>query len=143
MLKICCHFEGMPVPSRGHKTDAGIDLTAMAVEHKSHGVSLFDSGISIQISDGYYVEIVPRSSIIKTEFHMANSFGIIDPDYRGRILIPFRYIGQGDGIQSAESLLKQRIAQMLVRKLEPCSIEVVDSLEDTSRGIRGFGSTGQ
>ena len=133
----------MPVPSRGHQTDAGIDLTAMAVELKNHGVFLFDSGISIQISDGYYVEIVHRSSIIKTDFQMANSFGVIDPDYRGRIFIPFRFIGQVDGMKSAESLLKQRIAQMIVRKLEPCSIEVVDSLEDTVRGIRGFGSTGQ
>ena len=75
LLKICCHFDGMPVPSRGYQTDAGIDLTAMAVEQKSHGVFLFDSGISIHISDGYYVEIVPRSSIIRTDFHMANSFG--------------------------------------------------------------------
>ena len=133
----------MPVPSRGYQTDAGIDLTAMAVVQKSHGVFLFDSGISIHISDGYYVEIVPRSSIIRTDFYMANSFGVIDPDYRGRILLPFRYIGQGDGIQSAEGLLKQRIAQMLLRKLESCSIEVVDSLEDTARGKSGFGSTGQ
>ena len=143
LLKICCHFEGMPVPSRGYQTDAGIDLTAMAVQQKSHGVFLFDSGISIQISDGYYVEIVPRSSIIKTDFQMANSFGVIAPDYRGRIFIPFRFIGQVDGMKSAKSLLKQRIAQMIVRKLEPCSIEVVDSLEDTVRGIGGFGSTGQ
>ena len=133
----------MPVPSRGHQTDAGIDLTAMAVEQKSHGVFLFDSGISIQISDGYYVEIVPRSSIIKPDIQKANSLGVIDPDYRGRIFIPFRFIGQVDGMKSAESLLKLRIAQMIVRKLEPCSIEVVDSLEDTVRGIGGFGSTGQ
>ena len=115
----------MPVPSRGYQTDAGIDLTAMAVEQKSHGVFLFDSGISIQISDGYYVEIVPRSSIIKTDFQMANSFGVIDPDYRGRILIPFRYIGQGDGLQSAESLLKHRIAQMLLRKLGQHTTELI------------------
>ena len=143
MLKICTHFEGMPVPSRGHQSDAGIDITAMAVEQKNHGVFLFDTGISIQISDGFYVEIVPRSSIIKTDFLMANSLGVIDPDYRGRIFLPFRYIGQGNGIQSAENLLKQRIAQMLVRKLESCSIEVVDSLEDTARGEGSFGSTGQ
>ena len=133
----------MPVPSRGYQTDAGIDLTAMAVKQKSHGVFLFDSGISIQISDGYYVEIVPRSSIIKTDFHMANSFGVIDPDYRGRIFIPFRYIGQGDGMKSAESLLRHRLVQMLVKKLEPCNIEIVDSLEDTVRGKGGFGSTGK
>ena len=143
LLKICCHIDGMPVPSRGYPTDAGIDLTAMAVEQKSHGVFLFDSGISIQVSDGYYVEIVPRSSIIKTDFQMANSVGIIDPEYRGRILLPFRYIGDRDGMLAAESLLQQRIAQMLVRKLEACKIEVVDSLDDTVRGKGGFGSTGQ
>ena len=47
-----------------------------------------------------------------------------------------------DGMQAAEELLQQRIAQMLIRKLEPCRIEVVDSLEDTVRGTGGFGSTG-
>jgi dUTP pyrophosphatase len=74
---------------------------------------------------------------------MANSVGIIDPEYRGRILLPFRYIGDRDGMLAAESLLQQRIAQMLVRKLEACKIEVVDSLDDTVRGKGGFGSTGQ
>ena len=40
----------------------------------------FDTGISIHVSDGYYVEIVPRSSITKTDFLLANSVGIIDPE---------------------------------------------------------------
>ena len=132
----------MSIPKRGHETDAGIDLTAMSVEQKRAGVFLFDTGISIHLSDGYYVEIVPRSSIIKTDFFLANSVGIIDPDYRGRIFLPFRYVGATDGMQAAEELLQQRIAQMLVRKLEPCRIEVVDSLENTVRGTDGFGSTG-
>ena len=55
---------------------------------------------------------------------------------------PFRYVGLGDGMQAAEELLHQRIAQMLFCKLEPCSIEAVDSLEDSVRGEGGFGSTG-
>ncbi|MBL4824860.1 MAG: dUTP pyrophosphatase [SAR324 cluster bacterium] len=132
----------MSVPKRGHETDAGIDLTAMAVEQKKPDIFFFDTGISIHLSTGYYAEIVPRSSIIKTDFFLANSVGIIDPDYRGRIFVPFRYIGTDDGAQAAEELLRQRIAQMLIRKLEPCRIEVVDSLEDTVRGTGGFGSTG-
>ena len=132
----------MSIPKRGHETDAGIDLTAMSVEQKRAGVFLFDTGISIHLSDGYYVEIVPRSSIIKTDFFLANSVGIIDPDYRGHIFLPFRYVGSGNGIQAAERLLQQRIAQMLIRKLESCQIEVVDALENTVRGSSGFGSTG-
>ncbi|HBL56587.1 MAG TPA: dUTP diphosphatase [Candidatus Lambdaproteobacteria bacterium] len=142
LIKICCHFDDMSIPKRGHETDAGIDLTAMAVEQKRPDIFFFDTGISIHLSTGYYVEIVPRSSIINTDFILANSVGIIDPDYRGRIFLPFRYIGESDGMQAAEVLLQQRIAQMLVRKLEPCRIEVVDSLEETERGAGGFGSTG-
>ena len=57
----------MSIPKRGHKTDAGIDLTAMTVEQKRPDIFFFDTGISIRISTGYYVEIVPRSSIIKTD----------------------------------------------------------------------------
>ena len=143
LLKICCHFDGMSIPKRGHETDAGIDLTAMAVERKRPDIFFFDSGISIHVSNGFYVEILPRSSIIKTNFIFANSVGIIDPDYRGRIFIPFRYLGSGDGMQAAKGLLHRRIAQMLVRKLEPCRVEVVDSLENSVRGGGGFGSTGQ
>lgn len=133
----------MSIPKKGHETDAGIDLTAMSVEQKRPDIFFFDTGISIQVSTGYYVEVVPRSSIIKTDFMLANSVGIIDPDYRGRIFLPFRYIGKSDGLQAAEELLQQRIAQMLVRKLEACRIEVVDSLEETVRGAGGFGSTGR
>ena len=132
----------MSVPKRGHKSDAGIDLTAMSVEQKRPDVFFFDTGISVQMSDGYYVEIVPRSSITKTDFILANSVGIIDPDYRGRIFIPLRYVGSDDAIKAAERLLLKRIAQMLIRKLESCQIEIVESLENTVRGKGGFGSTG-
>ena len=132
----------MSIPKRGHETDAGIDLTAMFVEQKRPDVFFFDTGISVQMSDGYYVEIVPRSSITKTDFILANSVGIIDPDYRGRIFIPLRYVGSDDAIKAAERLLLKRIAQMLVRKLESCQIEIVESLENTVRGKGGFGSTG-
>ena len=133
----------MSIPKKGHKSDAGIDLTAMAVEQKRPDIFFFDTGISIHVSTGYYVEIVPRSSIIKTDFLFANSVGIIDPDYRGHIFIPFRYLGSNDGMQAAKKLLHLRIAQMLVRKLETCRVEAVDSLQETIRGENGFGSTGE
>ena len=73
---------------------------------------------------------------------MANSVGIIDPDYRGRIFVPLRYLGEGSGEEACRRLLEQRIAQMIVRRLEPCDIEIVDELDQTVRGEGGFGSTG-
>ena len=133
----------MSIPRRGHETDAGIDLTAMAVEQKRPDIFFFDSGISIHVSNGFFVEIFPRSSIIKTDFILANSVGIIDPDYRGRIFMPFRYLGSGNGMQAAKELIHQRIAQMLVRKFEHCLVEAVNSLENSVRGEGGFGSTGK
>ena len=142
VLKIQCHYPGMPVPERGHTSDAGLDLTAMAVEQKRPGLFFFDTGISVQMSSGFYTEVVPRSSIIKTDFLLANSVGVIDPDYRGRIFVAFRYLGEGEGTAEADQLLGQRIAQLLVRRLEPCTVEIVEALEKTERGSGGFGSTG-
>ena len=130
VLKIQCHYSGMPTPQRGHASDAGLDLTAMAVEQKRHNIFFFDTGISVQVSTGFYTEIMPRSSIIKTDFLLANSIGV------------FRYLGKGEGTKAAGQLLGQRIAQLLVRRLEPCTIEIVEMLETTERGSGGFGSTG-
>ena len=132
----------MPVPQKAHETDTGIDLTVMSIDQKSPNIFLFDTGISIELSKGYYAEIVPRSSIIKTDFFLANSIGIIDPDYRGRIFMPFRYIGNSNSIEAAEKLMHKKIGQLIIRKLESCRIKIVDSLEDTDRGAKGFGSTG-
>ena len=132
----------MTVPKRGHETDAGIDLTAMSVDQKKTNIFFFDTGISIQLSEGYYAEILPRSSIIKTDFFLANSVGIIDPEYRGHIIMPFRYVGNSNGFEAAEQLLNKRIGQLIVRKLERCQIKIVESLENTDRGSGGFGSTG-
>ena len=142
LLKVRCHYPGMNLPSRAHASDAGFDLTAMAYEQKQEDVFFIDTGISVQLTPGYYLEVVPRSSIVKRDFIMANSVGVIDPDYRGRIFVPLRYLGSGSGEAVCKGLLKQRVAQMIIRRLEPCQIEVVDDLDETVRGEGGFGSTG-
>ena len=107
------------------------------------GLAYFiNTGVSIQVSPGYYVEVVPRSSIVKSDFIMANSVGVIDPDYRGLIFLPLRYVGTKSGVTACERMLGQRVAQMLIRRLEPCQIEEVQELDVTERGEKGFGSTG-
>ncbi len=141
-LKIQCHIEGMSAPQRAHASDAGIDVMALALEQKRDRIFFFDTGISIEISEGYYVEVIPRSSIVKTDFVMGNSVGIIDPDYRGRIFVVLRYVGNGVALEEAEALLNTRIAQLLIRRLEPCTLEITDTLSSTARSGGGFGSTG-
>lgn len=141
-LKIQRHYPGMPLPARAHASDAGLDLTAMAVEAARPGVWRVDTGISVQPPEGYYCEVVPRSSIFKTDFMQANSVGIIDPDYRGRILVMLRWLGPGDGAEQAQALVGGRIAQLLLRRREPVEVEPCDLLDGTARGGGGFGSTG-
>jgi len=143
LLNIKCHYPAMTIPQKAHASDAGIDLTAYAVKQKRDRIYLFDTGISAQISQGYYLEIVPRSSIINTDFMMANSIGVIDPDYRGKIFVPLRYIGENNGEKEANALLNTRIAQLLIRQLPSCEIAVVEELNTTVRGEGGFGSSGK
>lgn len=142
-LKVRRHYDNMPLPSRGHATDAGFDLTAMAVEPLRGAVFVFDTGISVQVDEGFYCEVLPRSSLVKTDFMLANSVGVIDADYRGRIKVVLRFLGTGDGVPQARELVGQRIAQLLVRRREAVRIVEADELEQTPRGEGGFGSTGQ
>ncbi len=145
LLKVQRHFEDMPLPSRGHPGDAGLDLTAMAMEMPRPKVYAFDTGISVEPPPGTYCEVVPRSSMVKTDFMLANSVGVIDPDYRGRIRVVLRYLGEAadGGRAEAEAMIGSRIAQLLVRRLEPVQVEAAEFLADTSRGPGGFGSTGR
>lgn len=144
-LKLQRHYADMPLPGRGHHSDAGLDLTAMDVEAVRPGVYAFDTGLSVAPEPGYYCEVVPRSSIVKSDFLQANSVGVIDPDYRGRIRVVLRYVGSAPdgGAAEAQALLGDRIAQLLVRRVEPVEIEAAESLDDTPRGAGGFGSTGR
>ncbi len=143
VLKIRRHYDGMPLPARAHASDAGFDLTAMAMEAMRPGVYAYDTGVSVQAGEGFYCEVMPRSSIVKTEFMLANGVGVIDPDYRGRIRVVLRWLGEGDGRAEAEGLLGQRIAQLLVRRREAVRVEDSTTLEDTARSGGGFGSTGK
>ena len=83
----------------------------------------------------YY--LYPRSSITKTPLRLANSVGIIDAGYRGNI------IACVDNIKNEEYIIEagSRLFQICSSDLSPISIEIVNSLPETSRGIGGFGST--
>ena len=143
VLKVQRHGDDVPLPRRAHADDAGFDLSAWRVECLRPRVFAFDTGLSVQLSAGFYCEVVPRSSIVRSDFLMANSIGVIDPGYRGRILVMLRYMGEDDSAAAARALLGTRIAQLLVRRLEPCMVQAVASLDDTVRGAGGFGSTGR
>jgi len=127
------------IPFKVHESDAGYDLTIIK-EHKhiNNVVTLYDTGIQIQMTKGYYAEIIPRSSIIKTGYMLANNVGIIDNDYRGNLYIALAKI---DHLQPNIEL-PLRCAQLIFRKQEYANFVLIDDFDETTdRGSGGFGST--
>lgn len=101
---------------------------------------IIKTGLSVEIPSGYFMSIVPRSSTgLKTPLRQANSYGVIDQDYRGEIGLIFTNtsntpykISKGD-----------RIAQGFILPIIQFDIQEVLELEKTERNEGGFGSTGK
>lgn len=121
---------------------AGMDLCA-AIEHpvllKSFERKLIPTGIKIELEHGFEAQIRPRSGISITHgISLVNCVGTIDEDYRGEVCVPVINL-------SAEEytiMPNERIAQMIIARVEKAKIEVVQSLGQTLRSAGGFGSTG-
>ncbi|HNC01253.1 MAG TPA: dUTP diphosphatase, partial [Leptospiraceae bacterium] len=102
---------------------------------------LIPTGFCLEIPEGYFVEIRPRSGFsTKENIIIPNSPGTIDSDYRGQVFIPLLNLSQKP-FQITNGL---RIAQMLVAKSISIEWNLVDEISlDTERGTGGFGSTGR
>lgn len=130
-------------PSKAHETDAGFDVTV--INRKSNLSSdlhfspvLYGTGLHIQPPEGYYFELVPRSSLQKLGYIFANSVGIIDNSYRGEIMVALVKFDES----KPDIELPARVAQLIPRKMVNMKIQSVESLNETVRGTGGFGSTG-
>lgn len=130
------------MPSKTRYSDAGYDLTIIR-EYKvlTSNTTLYDTGIQLEIPNGYYVEIVPRSSMSRSGYILANSVGIIDQGYRGNLYIALTKINA----ESPELTLPWKCCQMIVKKQtysRLVSCEAGKEIEASSRGTGAFGSTG-
>ena len=150
-LKVRRLLETAKLPYRAHADDTGYDICATQVVDTNMQV-IVHTGISVQPESGYYVEVVPRSSISKKRLQLANSLGIIDAGYTGEIILVFNklplvdYLGHvymppsdpfNHGVTEGE-----KIAQLIIRRREDVEIVEVNGLEETKRSDAGFGSTG-
>lgn len=128
------------VPQYATKLDAGMDLTAISktiVDENDHGYIEYGIGLAMAIPEGFYGEIVPRSSISKTGMILANAPGTIDAGYRGEIKLRFKAVKN-----SKQYEIGDRIAQIIIKEFPKVEFEEVENLEETDRGEGGFGSTG-
>jgi dUTP pyrophosphatase len=103
------------IPTRAHPLDSGFDVSIVRIVNPSFGpgVVLFGTGLVIRPPDGYYVDLVVRSSFCKLGWGMANSVGIIDAQYRGELCLPLYKLSPAAG----DLQLPARIAQLVLRPL--------------------------
>lgn len=126
------------IPTKGTPLSIGYDLTAISIAKRiSSRTVLYDTGIKVQPPEGYYTEILPRSSLSKTGYMLSNSVGTIDPDYTGRLLIALTKVD--DTLPDLE--LPFTRCQLVLRKAEFYNVRETDKLTETVRGDGGFGST--
>lgn len=133
--------EQSKLPVKGSAHAACYDVFARSVKVEFPNKMTIYLGFSTEIPNGYKGIIVPRSSISKTNWVMANSIGIIDSDYRGEWMVVFKCITE----MMYEKIpygVGDRCAQIYFEKIEDFEIEEADELSGTERGEGGFGSTG-
>lgn len=123
------------LPLRASQGAAGYDLTAVSVERINNHTWVYDTGLAFEIPDGYEGQLRARSSIFKTGCFLANGVGTLDSDYRGPVKLIF--VGPTQPYQVGD-----RVAQLVVAKVETCNFLVTEDLSQSDRGQGGFGSTG-
>ena len=130
-------------PTRGSMRAAGYDLyadTSNDIMMFPGEVVEFFTGIAMEIPDGYFGAVYPRSGLAtKMGLRLANCVGVIDSDYRGNIGVPLHNDSRRPVVVKAH----ERIAQMMIIKNPDIVLYETTELTDTERGAGGFGSTGR
>ena len=125
-------------PSKTNVTDSGYDLHLIRLLKEENGVVFYDTGIAVQPPHGYYFELVPRSSMSKTGYMLANSVGIIDASYTGSLKVALIKI-----VKDAPDIeLPARLVQIIPKQFNHVRMEEGDDLQITKRADGGFGSSG-
>lgn len=138
-LKVVKVHENAVMPSKTSYSDAGYDLTIIK-EHKvlNSNTKLYDTGIKLDIPNGYYVEIVPRSSISRSGYMLANNVGIIDQGYRGNLYVALIKVNN----DCEDLTLPWKCCQIIVKKQVYARLKLTEEvLTETTRASGGFGST--
>ncbi len=138
-LKVVCQETTAQVPKRASEGAAGYDLFASENKVVKAGEqSLVNTGIQIDIPEGHYGQIKPRSGLALRR-RITVGAGVIDRDYRGTIGV----LVVNQSKERFTIKIGDRIAQLVLVKISTPEIEEVKTLEATERGEGGFGSTGE
>ena len=132
----------VPLPTYAKAGDAGADLTTRIDLTINPGERmLVPTGISIALPNGYVALVHPRSGLaIKHGISMVNTPGTIDAGYRGELQV---ILINHDLAQSVSFKKGDRIAQLVIQKVEHADFVEVENLPGSERSVDGFGSTGK
>jgi dUTP pyrophosphatase len=132
---------GVPLPSYAHPGDAGADLvTAEDVELAPGARAVVPTGIAIALPAGYAAFVHPRSGLAARHgVTIVNAPGTVDAGYRGEIRVTLL---NTDPAHSVSFRRGDRIAQLVIQRVEYAAFREVDALPGSARGDGGFGSTG-
>ncbi len=133
--------DGLELPSYATSGAAGLDLRAAeAAILKPNSRLLMPTGIAVALPAGHEAQVRPRSGLaVKHGVTVLNTPGTIDEDYRGEIKVPLINHGHEDFVIQRGD----RIAQMVIAPVVQVQVVEVRSLEETTRGAGGFGSSGR
>ena len=133
----------LPLPAYARAGDAGIDLVARedVTLAPAGGRALVATGIAIALPEGYAGLVQPRSGLaFKHGVTVLNTPGLIDSGYRGELKV---CLINHDPTEAFEVTRGERIAQLVVQAVEHVTFVEVDTLDDSGRGDKGFGSSGR
>jgi dUTP pyrophosphatase len=141
-IKRLSHGKGLPAPKYMSEHAAGMDLYA-AVEQdltiKPGEWKLVPTGFVMAVPEGYEAQVRPRSGLaLKQGVSVLNTPGTVDADYRGEVGVILMNHSKQDLVVKRGD----RIAQMIINKIEHVQVEEVAEITETSRGSGGFGHTG-
>ena len=132
----------LPLPSYGWEHDAGADLVARedATLAAGGGRALIGTGIAVAIPEGYAGFVQPRSGLaLRHGVTCLNTPGLIDPGYRDELRVLL--VNTDPGVPY-EVHRGDRIAQLVIQRVERAAFTVTSDLPASARGVGGFGSTG-
>jgi dUTP pyrophosphatase len=131
------------LPEYAHPGDSGLDIRANleeAVVLQPLERKLIPTGIYVSLPEGYEIQVRPRSGMaLKRGLTVLNTPGTIDSNFRGEIGIII--INLSSEVQHV--LPNEKIAQLVVMKVEKADVQLAFSLDETDRGANGYGSTGR
>ena len=130
------------VPTRAHDDDAGLDLHAAQQARLEPGErTSVGTGLAVAIPPGHAGLVLPRSGLAaKHGIALVNAPGLIDAGYRGELRV---LLLNTDADNAFEIAPGDRIAQLVIAPVALLEPVEVDSLDDTARGVGGFGSSGR